>query len=354
MERTTMNGTSRLAGNLSAWTLVAALLSPQLAAQDLPGSADHPLLGRYEGSTIVGHSAKAFDEYVLPLGPATGINSLARLTKSDRLEGKVTRLTYLAPPGRSTLEVLRNFESELHRIGFRTLFRGADAELGNRGSMTSSFADAAGYRRIPVGSGVGTIADHALWSTDERYLAARRERPEGVVHVAVYLLALHQQGLGSHPLRGFGEVVPGQVLAQVDIVEAAPMETRMVTVSASEMARAIETSGSVSLYGIYFDTDSATVKPESEPTLGEIAALLKSQPRLELLVVGHTDNVGTLDHNLDLSRRRAEAVVRALISGQGVAAGRLTPLGVAFASPKAPNRTEEGRADNRRVELVER
>lgn len=349
-----MTERKRLQTWIAASALGATLACAASAWADLEGSADHPLLKRYEGSTIVGYSTKAFDEYVLPLGPATGINSLARLTKSERLEGRVTRITYLAPAGRSTLEVLRNYESELRQIGFRTLFRGADAELGNASSFTSSFADAAGYRKIPVGSNLGTIADHALWSTDERYLAARWERPEGVVHVAVYLLALHQQSLGLHPLRGFGEVVPGQVLAQVDVVEAAPMETRMVTVSASEMARALETSGSVSLYGIYFDTDSATVKPESEPTLVEIAALLKSRPRLELLVVGHTDNVGTLDHNLDLSRRRAEAVVRALVSGQGVAAGRLTPLGVAFASPKAPNRTEEGRADNRRVELVER
>jgi len=332
----------------------AALAWAAPARADLPGSADHPLLKRYEGATIVGYSAKAFDEYVLALGPATGINSLARLTESERLEGKVTRITYLAPPGRSTLEVLRNYESELGRAGFSTLFRGADAELGNRGTVSSSFADAAGYRKIAVGSSLGTMADYALWSTDERYLATRWARPEGVVHVAVYLLAIHPQALGSHPLRGFGEIVPGQVLAQVDVVEAQPMETRMVTVSASEMARAIEASGSVSLYGIYFDTGSAEVAAESGPTLSEIGALMKSQPKLDLLVVGHTDNVGTLEHNLDLSRRRADAVVRALVAGQGVAAARLTPLGVAFASPKAPNRTEEGRAENRRVELVER
>jgi len=321
---------------------------------DVSGSADHPLLKRYEGSTIVGYSAKAFDEYVLPLGPATGLNRQARLTKSSRLEGRVTRITYLMPPGRGTLEVLRNYENELDSAGFTALFRGADAELGNAGSFNSSFADAAGYRKIAAGNNLGTLADHAMYSPDERFLAARWTRPAGVVHVAVYLLALDRQSIVMHRLPEVETLAPGQVLAQVDIVEAEPMETRMVTVSASEMARAIESSGSVSLYGIYFDTDSATVKSESKPTLVEIAALLRSQPKLELLVVGHTDNVGNLDHNLDLSRRRAEAVVRALASGHGIAAARLTPLGVAFASPKAPNRTEEGRAENRRVELVER
>lgn len=349
-----MRGQRRLESWIAASALGAALAWVAPARADLPGSADHPLLKRYEGSTIVGYSAKAFDEYVLPLGPGTGRASDARLSKSERLEGKLTRITYLAPVGRSTLEVLRNYETELRGAGFTTLFQGAFAELGNDNVFKSNFAKVAGYGALNPSKNHLTFVDLAGFSVDQRYLAARRDGRQGTVHVAIFAVALSEQPYFQVVIPGVARSVPGQVLLQVDIVEAEPMETRMVTVSASEMARAIETSGSVSLYGIYFDTDSATVKPESEPTLGEIAALLKSQPRLELLVVGHTDNVGTLDHNLDLSRRRAEAVVRALVSGQGVAAGRLTPLGVAFASPKAPNRTEEGRAENRRVELVER
>ena len=145
----------------------------------------------------------------------------------------------------------------------------------------------------------------------------------------------------------------GQVLVQLDIVEAKPMETNMVTVSAGEMATGIATAGSVALYGILFDTNSATVKPESMPTLEEVAKLLKTQPTLRLLVVGHTDNVGTFEFNMDLSQRRAASVVQTLTSKFALDPKRLTPVGVSFASPVASNRTEEGKAKNRRVQLVE-
>jgi outer membrane protein OmpA-like peptidoglycan-associated protein len=118
------------------------------------------------------------------------------------------------------------------------------------------------------------------------------------------------------------------------------------------MASKLSTAGSVALYGIYFDFNKADVKPESEPTLQEIARLLKADSALKLLVVGHTDNVGSFTSNMTLSQRRAEAVATALASGHGVDKNRLTPVGVSFACPVAPNTTDEGRAKNRRVELV--
>jgi OmpA-OmpF porin, OOP family len=112
--------------------------------------------------------------------------------------------------------------------------------------------------------------------------------------------------------------------------------------------------GHIALYGIYFDTDKTDIKPESAPTLTEIAALLKQDARLTLFVVGHTDNVGGDDYNMDLSRRRATSVVTALTSQHGVDPKRLKPAGVGLLAPVAANHTEEGRAKNRRVELVKR
>jgi outer membrane protein OmpA-like peptidoglycan-associated protein len=112
--------------------------------------------------------------------------------------------------------------------------------------------------------------------------------------------------------------------------------------------------GRVALYGILFDTDQATIKTESRPALQEIAKLLQQEPNLNLHVVGHTDNTGTFEHNLDLSKRRAAAVKAALTKAFGIATGRLTPNGVASLAPVATNTTEEGRAKNRRVELVPR
>ena len=115
----------------------------------------------------------------------------------------------------------------------------------------------------------------------------------------------------------------------------------------------IGSSGRAVLYGLQFDSDSVAIKPTSEETLAEITKLLRSQPQLRLLVVGHTDRQGTLGYNLDLSARRAKAVVDSLVNNHGVSSSRLEGHGVGYLSPLASNRSEEGRALNRRVELVE-
>jgi OOP family OmpA-OmpF porin len=119
------------------------------------------------------------------------------------------------------------------------------------------------------------------------------------------------------------------------------------------MKQAIHDSGKVAVYGLYFDTDKDAVKSESQPTLAEIAKLLTSEPTLHLHIVGHTDNQGKSDYNLDLSRRRAASVVAELTSKYGIAATRLDAFGCGMYSPVASNEAEEGRARNRRVELVQ-
>jgi len=118
------------------------------------------------------------------------------------------------------------------------------------------------------------------------------------------------------------------------------------------MESSIKSGGRVTLYGILFDFNKADVKPESAPTLAEIATLLKSEPELKLLVAGHTDNVGEFEFNRDLSARRAKAVVAELTGTYGISSKRLFPFGVSFAAPLTSNDSEEGRAKNRRVELV--
>jgi outer membrane protein OmpA-like peptidoglycan-associated protein len=150
---------------------------------------------------------------------------------------------------------------------------------------------------------------------------------------------------------GFSELSKRPVTL-LEIVESEAMETGMVTVNAEAMAEGIDATGHIAIYGIYFDTDSAEIKPESLPTLKEISKLLQNRPDLELLVVGHTDNQGTYDHNMDLSSRRAEAVARALVREYGISEIRLRAAGVGYLSPVASNDTEPGRGMNRRVELV--
>ena len=138
----------------------------------------------------------------------------------------------------------------------------------------------------------------------------------------------------------------------VDVLELKAREQKMVTVSATEMQSAIEKTGRVALYGIYFDTGSSTMKSESKAALDEIAKLLQGEPSLKLHVVGHTDNQGGLDQNFALSKARAQAVSSALQQTYSIAAARLSANGVSSLAPVASNADEAGRAKNRRVELV--
>ncbi|MBI5804699.1 OmpA family protein [candidate division TA06 bacterium] len=138
---------------------------------------------------------------------------------------------------------------------------------------------------------------------------------------------------------------------RLTIVEKQAMEQEMVA-NAEALGNGINATGHVSVYGIYFDTGKSEIKPESDAAISEIAKLLQNNPTLKLYVVGHTDNVGSLDSNLKLSLDRADAVVKSLTGKYGIAAARLSPHGVASLSPVTSNDTEEGRAKNRRVELV--
>jgi outer membrane protein OmpA-like peptidoglycan-associated protein len=126
-----------------------------------------------------------------------------------------------------------------------------------------------------------------------------------------------------------------------------------VTMDAAAMAQGLSDAGEVAIYGIYFDTGKSDLKPESEPALEEIAKLLKTSPMLKVFIVGHTDMVGDPAANVKLSQARAQAVVTALVTKNGIAATRLTPFGAGPYAPVASNKIEEGRAKNRRVELVE-
>ena len=305
---------------------------------DVKGSKDHPMISRYAGSGIIGHEFRKFDEFMLPLGPTKfQVQPPAYiLSKSEKLEGRITRILYVVPPERTTLEVIRNYEQELKKGGFQTLFACA-ADCGIAGGVAKVL--------YPVGREVKTsTASHYAFTLPQepRYLAAKRTNADGATHVSVLVA---KQGNKAFP--NFDRVV-----VLLDVIESAAMDTGMVTVDAGAMAKEIASSGHVALYGILFDTNKADVKAESQPALQEIAKLLKQDPALKLLVVGHTDNVGGFDTNLLLSQRRAAAVLQELTTTYGISATRLRPVGVGMAAPVAPNDTDVGRTKNRRVELV--
>ena len=290
------------------------------AQEDYPGSKDHPLISRYPGSWIVHYSQKMFDEYYLLTGPVRS-NTDKDIQKASKikLEGTVTRITYEGPKGRSNFEIYKNYEIALKKAGFEILYRGRRNEI--RGVY--GFLERLNHEYL---RGWDDPDEHPWY-----YLSAKT--PSDKYFISLYV---------------HGDELPVVVLA---IVETKGMETGLVT--ARKMERQLSQTGKVAIYGIYFDFDSAEIKPESKPTLDEIAKLLKDNPSLKLYVIGHTDSVGELEYNMDLSKRRAESVVKELIEKYGIKKERLRAFGVGPLSPVASNNTEEGRAKNRRVELVE-
>lgn len=312
-----------------------ASFTPSLAA-DLPGSRDPAGMKRYEGSEIIGYRAPKFDEFLLPLGTPTAFVPPA-YEKGLAVEGLVSRYTYLAPEGRTPTEVFRNYKLEFQRLGVTTLYEKGAGERGWFGPAMQAITEE---------DGIGQIL--AYNEAQERVLTGRTGEPEPS-HYLVFVTAYRD---GVMPDRLRDAVTPGRTLVQLVVIAPERMAERMAFVSAEEMSRSLTDTGKVILEGLYFDTDKDTVRPDSQPVLGEIAKLLKGNPQLKVRVVGHTDNQGTTAYNLDLSRRRTATVVRELTSNHGIATDRLDSFGCGPYAPVAANDTEEGRARNRRVELV--
>jgi outer membrane protein OmpA-like peptidoglycan-associated protein len=139
---------------------------------------------------------------------------------------------------------------------------------------------------------------------------------------------------------------------QLHLIEKQEMAQEIVA-NVESFSNDLKDSGHTAIYGIYFDTGQSEIKPESKAAVDEIAKLLKGNPNLRVDIVGHTDNVGERDYNMKLSQARAASVAKELISKYGIDSRRLAAYGVGPLAPVASNKTEEGRAKNRRVELVE-
>jgi len=211
----------------------------------------------------------------------------------NRVEGKFTFITYTFTGARGTepsgLAVVRNYENAIQKVGGATVQ--SDPERWTNGTVTKD--------------------------GQETWFEAHK-------------------GNGKIWLR----LVEKQAMAQTIVADA------------TALGNDIRATGHTAIYGIYFDTGKSIVKPESAQAIGEIAKLLKADPNLKIFVVGHTDNQGGVESNINLSQSRGEAVLQALVRDHGIAAARLKSYGCGLFSPVASNDTDAGRAKNRRVELV--
>jgi outer membrane protein OmpA-like peptidoglycan-associated protein len=333
----------------------AALLCAAMAAtatdvprQDVKGLADPPGLKRYAGSVLVYRDDVAYDEVKWPTAKALQRDDKWQVPKALERSGQRSVAQYLTPEGRTALEVLRNYQQEMKGAGYETVYEcegeacGDARDIGPYGLsslvMPKTWESKVG-NNSPAACGAGSIV------SDFRYAVLDNPATGAALAVMAW-----KPGI----LSAYCDEKAFQQRTSVFVAHVAPKarEQKMETISASEMGKSLDANGKVAIYGILFDTGKADIKPESRPSLEQIGALLKAQPALRLHVVGHTDNVGQLAANLDLSRRRADAVAAALGRDFGIARDRLTANGVASLAPVASNRDDAGRAKNRRVELV--
>jgi outer membrane protein OmpA-like peptidoglycan-associated protein len=231
----------------------------------------------------------------------------------------VTRIAWRTSPGPSILEVSRNFETQLAKAGFEARLACDTDECGG----------------IPFTEAIDALPVPQMWldGFNYRYYAGRKTEAGREIWASVAVSKNNDN-----------------IYAQLVVVEIGAIENKMI--DAAAMAKGLGDSGHIALYGVYFDTDKAVIRSESRPTLEQIAKLLTNQPQLNVFIVGHTDSQGAYDYNMDLSRRRAEAIVAELAKTWRIAPARLRAAGVGMLAPVGSNATDAGRALNRRVELV--
>jgi outer membrane protein OmpA-like peptidoglycan-associated protein len=275
-----------------AWLLAlhAALAFAAPDPNDAEGTADHPEVPRFPGYHIDAAVQNDYNEFVFA---TKGFEAQAN-GKGDMRSGRFREIRYVINDGArlpSLVEIINNYDNAFRKAG---------------GSMVRKDPQQGAVFRIPLGQG------------GERWVQ----------------LDIYSQNYGY----------------TLDIVDVAAMQQKLEA-SAGEMADAIQRNGYVALHGILFDTGKAALKPESEPQLAEIVALMNRDKGLKLSIEGHTDNVGDRKANLELSRKRAESVVKYL-SAKGIDPRRLKADGKGDSVPVADNRNDDGRSKNRRVELV--
>jgi OOP family OmpA-OmpF porin len=298
---------------------LATLLTQTTSQASEPGQ-DHPAVARYPGAVMDHYDFKEYEQAQLILSKPYKKGNALVADKLLPLEGAVTYLNYDLGKTVSALQVLRNYQSALRRSGFKELY------VCERPCIDGNLSD---LRPLLQARDL-----YLNGHQDIQYLAAQR----GNTYVS---LAVNSFGSGS------------STYAWLFVIDKGALDDgKMAITGDSPIAKALSDTGRIDLYGFYFDTGKARLQAGSDKTLTELAQVLKDNPNLKVQVIGHTDNVGSDTANQQLSQERAQAVVEALSRQKGLAAERLSALGRGASQPVAPNSSEDGRARNRRVEIV--
>ena len=315
---------------------VAFIATSSLYAQrktDIENSKDHPLVSRFSGAVIEFYKETKWGSYKLPVDD----NGKIDWKKPKELEGKVTRIQYTVSPDNNSEFVLQNYKSAFKKAGFTVLISIANEELGESDrphTWGDKYYATGGYynglNNGKFGMGIGL----PIWKNNHAFIAGRENKDGKDIYAVIYAV-----------------VDEKYTLITEDIVEVEAVETGMV--SAENISQAILSSGHIAVYDIHFESGKSEIKQESSAALKNIAEYMNSNAAKKFFIVGHTDNTGNFAAAMVLSENRAKAITNELVTKYGVKPEQLNAQGIASLAPIESNLTKEGRAKNRRVEIVE-
>lgn len=315
----------------------SVLMAAVSFAQDIDGSADHKLITRYPGSKIIEYHTSDYDEIDLAIKPAK-----PELPPQEWLTvgGNRTAIVYEAPEGIGTAEIMKNYRDALLSKGATILFECKSGECdGNAAWYSAKFFHATYFTSERPGSD-GTFYEYFdAYHSSQRYMVAKIVTAEKIYYLEI----------------GMTPKYDGQtVKICLEIVEEDVIQNGLIEVNAEVIKEKLNDEGKIILYGILFETGSAKLKQESFKEIEALANYLKANPTVNIYIIGHTDDTGDVNKNVQLSKDRALAVKNALLNNYGDYASRILTEGVGPYCPVAVNDTEEGKTLNRRVEIVKR
>ncbi len=310
---------------------VALMSSTNIFAQrttDIKGAKDYPLVSRFEGSIIEFYKVTKWGTYKLPVFKDD--TSHPNYKHPLVLEGKIMRWQYSVSPDNNPAYIMKNFETAFKNSDYKILLEGKPGEDFDEGpasfqgdyygSQEHLNLEKFGFAYNPIGN-----------------------------HKAIIVAKTHKDNNDIYIVDVISDFSNTSLITQ-DVIEVQAAETGKVT--AVSLDKDISATGHVAIYDIHFDTGKSAIKPESANALKNIADYLKAHSHEQFLIVGHTDNVGNFDANLKLSKNRAVAVLNELVQKYGVKEDQLKAYGDGPTAPVSTNTTDEGRAKNRRVEIV--
>ncbi len=298
-------------------TAFFTLLASCASAQDL--------LQLPQGATLTSDMTAPLDSFEMPIRP---YEKTERMTAT--IEGLVQIRTFrIDAPNQNTLALIQFFRAQFAASGANILL---DCDQNICGGFDFRF-----------GFDVASAPAMEVDLTDFRYLAAQKTDPLGKFSVSILV--------SKTTAAAYFQLVE---ISPVDAPDIPPARTPAAVVAPSDIAKILAQTGGMPLDGLEFASGKAELVADPKGILAEVAKWMADNPAKGLILVGHTDNEGSLDSNVAIARRRAESVRQALIDVHGVEPSRLSAEGVGFLVPRSTNETPDGRAINRRVEIVVR